>query len=78
MDVQTIKLDLINWITSLNDTDVIDKIKSIKNNDANLVDALFEENKQVKQLLDERLKEKTTDFIDARASLKSIREQHGL
>jgi predicted transcriptional regulator len=31
MNIQTEKLDLIEWISRLNDTSIIDKLKTIKN-----------------------------------------------
>lgn len=79
MDIQAVKLDLINWITNLKDDSVIRKIRAIKNeNGSDLIDTILKENRGIKQLLDKRLKEKTTDFMDADTVLKNLREEHGL
>ena len=78
MDVKTIKLDLINWLIHLKDEAIINKINSIKNNDKDSIDSFFEENNQIRRLLDQRLKERPTTFTDARVFLNKIKEQHGL
>ncbi|QMU66070.1 MAG: hypothetical protein GKR88_18515 [Flavobacteriaceae bacterium] len=76
--MKTIKLDLINWLIHLKDEAIINKINSIKNNDKDSIDSFFEENNQIRRLLDQRLKERPTTFTDARVSLNKIKEQHGL
>jgi len=76
MDLQTIKLDLINWLVNLKDEATISSIQSIKDKDS--VDQVLEDNEQLKQLLDNRLEEKTEDFVDARASLNAIKAQYEL
>ena len=78
MDLQTAKLDLIDWLIHLKDQKMIHKLTSIKNNEIDQIDQLFEQNDQVSKLLDKRLEEKATDFSDAHTSLSKIREQHGL
>lgn len=78
MNIQDVKLDLINWLIHLKDEAVINNIQSIKNNSTDSIDTLFENNEKIKQLLDSRLKEKSTDFLDAKKSLNKLREQYGL
>ena len=79
MDIQTIKLDLINWLIHLKDEAIINKINSIKNNDnLNPNNNFFEGHPELKDVLEERLKEKTTDFVDARSSLNKLRTKHEL
>ncbi|GAB1445438.1 hypothetical protein MASR2M41_11320 [Flammeovirgaceae bacterium] len=47
MDIQAEKLKLIEWLTNLNDTTVIDKIKAIKSRkDLDWWESLSEEQKQ--------------------------------
>ena len=76
MDLQAIKLDLINWLVNLKDEAVINTIQSIKDKDE--IDYTLGSNDHIKKLLDNRLEEKTESFVDARTSLDSIRKQYEL
>ncbi|AGC75204.1 hypothetical protein LX97_02419 [Nonlabens dokdonensis] len=78
MDIHTVKLDLINWLVNLQDEAVINILQSIKNNKQDSIDALISENKELQRLLSHRLEEKTSDFTDARSSLKKLKHQYGL
>lgn len=56
MDMQAIKLDLINWLINLKDEAVLSKIKSLKNktSDSDWYDELSEEHQQnIKKGLDD-------------------------
>ena len=78
MDLQSAKLDLIDWLISINDEQMIQKLTSIKNNDTDQIDHLFKQDGQVSQILDKRLEEEATDFVDAQTSLREIRKSYGL
>ncbi|QJP34261.1 hypothetical protein F0365_07500 [Nonlabens sp. Ci31] len=78
MDVQTAKLELINWLVNLKDEAVISTLQSIKNSKQDSIDSFIDSNNDVQQLLDNRLEENAADFIDARSSLKKLRHQHGI
>ena len=78
MDIQAIKLDLINWLTDLQDEKVISLLKTIKDDRENDLDTLLENNASLQKLLDNRLQEDPADYENAQTSLANIREQYGL
>lgn len=78
MDIEAIKLNLINWLTDLKDEKVISLLKTIKDNRENDLDTLLENNDSLHKLLDNRLQEDPADYENAQTSLANIREQYGL
>jgi hypothetical protein len=79
MDIQTEKLDIINWLINLNDESVINKIKALKSdNQIPNSEVFFNEYPNLKSHLDARLEEKTENFTSGRSALKKIRAKYEL
>ena len=63
MDIQAIKLDLINWLSSLTDESVISKLYDLKQtNSSNKAKALLENKQYLSQQLT-RIDNNTAEFI---------------
>lgn len=70
-ELQNDKLSIINWITQLQDHSLIEKIKELMADNKQL-------SKEVKQMLDKRLKEDKSTYTPARESLNKIRSKYEL
>ena len=72
--LQSDKLNIINWITEIQDYSILEKIKALMGSDNNPYEISFEQ----QQILDERLMENKSNFIPARESLNQLQKQYDL
>ncbi len=72
MDIATTKLGLIQWLAQLVNTALLTQIVKIKESNADTNNDFYED-KELQEMLDQRLAEPTEDYCDARSSLEDIR-----
>lgn len=76
MNIQAEKLNLIEWISKLRDTSVIDKLREIKNEYANSEDQLGVLKKEELESIDRGLKDFDEGRIHSHETAKKIYEKY--
>ncbi len=72
MNIQTEKLDLIEWISRLNDSSVIEKLRSIKENYAKTKDWYANLNKEELESINRGLKDIEEGRLNSHEAAKQI------
>ncbi len=76
MNIQTEKLDLIEWISKLNDKSVIEKIKGIRNNYIHSKDWGDSLNKEEIESIEEGLKDLEEGRVHSHETARKIYEKY--
>ncbi len=72
MNIQTEKIDLIEWITKLNDTSIIEKLREIKSNYTHLPDWSDKMHKEEIESIERGLKDLDEGRVHSHETARNI------